>query len=291
MKLRMASAFIAIVVMIALTACGSGSGDDKERAGTEAVPLSADAKSATANAKPAEAKKIVVGTGTSFKSLFYLDENGKLTGYDVELVRELDRRLPEYEFEFTTNNDFMAQLLSLETGKIDLIAQQLSKNAEREQKYLFNQIPYAINPTRLMVRDDNNEINTLEDLKDKKIMVSAGSTNAKLLEELNRKQGDHAFKIVQASAGDDIINQLKLKRVDAVLGTPLALDIWNKERGANLKLTGPVLATSEVYFVMRKDEAELRQKIDEALQALIDDGTLSKLSIEWLGADYTKPPE
>lgn len=43
---------------------------------------------------------ITVGTGTQFPNVCFLDENGKLTGYDVELVKEIDKRLPGYKFKF-----------------------------------------------------------------------------------------------------------------------------------------------------------------------------------------------
>ena len=60
------------------------------------------AKDSTVNAAEGKVTKIVVGTGTAFPRICFIDENGKLTGFDVELVREIDQRLPEYEFELQT---------------------------------------------------------------------------------------------------------------------------------------------------------------------------------------------
>lgn len=68
-----------------------------------------------------------MGTGTGFPKVCYIDENGKLTGFDVELIKEIDNRLPEYEFELQTM-DFSNLLLSLETKKIDLVAHVMEKS-------------------------------------------------------------------------------------------------------------------------------------------------------------------
>ena len=70
---------------------------------------------------------------TVSKHLF-LDDKGNLTGYDVELVRAIDEKLPEYKFEFKTM-EFSNLLLSLETRKIDFIAHQMEVNSEREEKF------------------------------------------------------------------------------------------------------------------------------------------------------------
>jgi ABC-type amino acid transport substrate-binding protein len=109
-----------LTALIALTLIAAACGKKSE----SAPPASAAARTASAAASdspspgaPAEIRKIVVGTGTTFPLVCFIDENGKLTGFDVELVREIDKRLPQYEFEFQTL-DFSNILLSLETKKI-----------------------------------------------------------------------------------------------------------------------------------------------------------------------------
>ncbi len=95
-------------------------------------------------------KKIIVGTGTQFPNICFLDDKGNLTGYDVELVRAIDEKLPEYEFEFKTM-EFSNLLLSLETRKIDFVAHQMEVNNEREEKFLFNKEPYNVFPLKVTV--------------------------------------------------------------------------------------------------------------------------------------------
>src|SRR6478736_6594461 len=95
----------ALILVLAVTACGSRN-NKASNAYSEAPAASTEA--------PAQVKKIIVGTGNQFPKVAFVDDSGKLTGFDVELVREIDKRLPEYEFELQVL-DFTNILLSLET--------------------------------------------------------------------------------------------------------------------------------------------------------------------------------
>ncbi|GIP24204.1 transporter substrate-binding domain-containing protein [Paenibacillus sp. J22TS3] len=242
-------------------------------------------KGATANAQGGNVKKIIVGTGTQFPNVCFIDANGNLTGYDVELVKELDKRLPEYEFEFKTM-EFSSLLLSLETGKIDFVAHQMEKNPEREAKYLFNKEPYSIFLNKVVVPKTNTDIKSIDDLKGKKILTSATSNEAYILQEYNKKH-DNAIDIVYTNApSNDRTNQILTGRVAGTVSTDFALKYM--PNGDKLKTVGEALTQSDVLFVLRKDEQELSDKLDQAIKELKADGTLSKLSVQWLGEDFTK---
>ncbi|RAW10400.1 MULTISPECIES: transporter substrate-binding domain-containing protein [Paenibacillus] len=268
-KFRTALLFITMLAVLA--GCSSGNASNES-----------DTASASGQDK---VKKIIVGTGTQFPNVCFIDENGKLTGYDVELIREIDKRLPEYEFEFSTM-EFKNLLLSLETKKIDLIAHQMEVNEERQAKFLFNDEAYNIFPNKIVVSEKNQDVKSIEDLKGKKLIVGATSNAAVLAEKWNAANGN-AIDIVYSGAGEDTNTQIKTGRVAATISTQFAIDYQNKVVDAQLKTVGEALSNSKVYFILNKDEEELKTKIDEALKSIKEDGTLSKLSTEWLGADYT----
>ncbi|RTE10154.1 transporter substrate-binding domain-containing protein [Paenibacillus whitsoniae] len=275
---------------LALVAAGCGSKSTTTTASTSAAAegTKVPAASTAASAAPVKVKKIIVGTGTQFPNVAFLDKDGKLTGYDIELVRELDKRLPDYEFEFKTM-DFANLLLSLETNKIDFVAHEIEKNKEREEKYYFNNEPYAYWKTKVLVAKDNTTIKSIDDLKGKKALTTATSAEATLLENYN-KAHDNAIKIVyQSGAANDLVNQLTTGRVDASLGADFLLPLVDPQ--SKLKAVGPIIEEAEVRFLFRKndkDAQELAGKIDDALKAVKADGTLSKLSTQWLGGDFTK---
>src|SRR5690348_2218330 len=95
----------ALIVLTLVTAgCGnsksSGNTGDAAKADNTVAASGTEASVNDASKeKPAAVKKIIVGTGTKFPKVCFIDENGKLTGFDVELVKEIDKRLPDYEFE------------------------------------------------------------------------------------------------------------------------------------------------------------------------------------------------
>ncbi|MCD2486698.1 sulfur-containing amino acid ABC transporter substrate-binding protein TcyK, partial [Staphylococcus aureus] len=76
------------------------------------------AGSQTTGAGQKKVQTITVGTGTQFPNICFIDEKGDLTGYDVELIKELDKRLPHYKFTFKTM-EFSNLLVSLGQHKVD----------------------------------------------------------------------------------------------------------------------------------------------------------------------------
>ncbi|MDN3016902.1 transporter substrate-binding domain-containing protein [Paenibacillus sp. BSR1-1] len=266
--------FVTVLLTLALGACSSQETNKTTKASTET------AKGDT------KVQKIIVGTGTQFPNVCFIDKNGKLTGYDVELVRKIDEKLPEYQFEFKTM-EFSNLLISLETNKIDFIAHQMEVNEERKKKFLFNNEPYNIFPLHVTVNKNNNDIHSIKDLKGKKAIVSATSNSAVFLEKYN-KENNAGIEIVYAGNGpDSTINQLKTGRADATITTPFSVDFLNKSVDAQQKVVGEPLLNSKVYFLLRKDETPLQKRIDEALVELKKEGVVSELSKKWLGADYT----
>lgn len=292
-------AFVIVAFLLVLTAACGKSNNNNEASGSPsdkaaASPSASQSASPSASEQPAsseapvEAKKIVVGTGNQFPQVAFLDESGKLTGFDVELVREIDKRLPEYEFELQVL-DFSNILLSLETKKIDLAAHEFEKNAEREAKYLFNKEPYAHWKNKIIVAADNNDpIESLDDLKGKKVYTTATSAQATILENYN-KENKNAIDIIYSNGGaNDSVQQLTSGRVYAILGADFVLPLIDPER--KLKTVGKALTEADILFLFRKNDPEqqtLADAVDRAIVEIRGDGTLSALSKQWLGFDAT----
>lgn len=283
-------AIVILTLSLTLAACGAknnNSANSSSPSPEASASSPAASESASAQAEPVKVTKIIVGTGTQFPKVCFIDENGKLTGFDVELVREIDNRLPQYEFEFQTQ-EFKSLLLSLETKKIDFVAHEMEKNPEREEKYLFNQEPYAHWRNKIVVAKDNDSVQSLDDLKGKKVLVGATSAQAQIIENYNKENGN-AIKVVYSSGGaNDTVDQIVTGRVDATLAADFALSLIDPE--SKLKTTGSALSEADILFMFRKNDEEaqkLSDAIDGAIKELKADGTLGKLSTEWLGGDFT----
>lgn len=275
--------FAALVLVIVTAGCGSTTSNN----GSSGQNAESAANATSGGSGSAGAKKIIVGTGTAFQKVCYIDENGKLTGFDVELVREIDKRLPDYEFEFQTM-EFSNLLLSLETNKIDFVAHEMEKNPEREQKYLFNKEPYAFWKNKTIVAKDNNSIQTLDDLAGKKVLTSATSAAAQILENYNKQHEQKIDIVYQNGGANDTVTQITSGRVDATIGADFTLSLIDPQ--SKLKTVGDSLSAADILFVFRKndpDAQKLADDIDAALKEIKADGTLGKLSKQWLGDDFT----
>ncbi|WP_127530323.1 transporter substrate-binding domain-containing protein [Paenibacillus kobensis] len=265
---------VALTLALTLIASACGSKSDKPASG------SADGETV---------KKVIVGSEGNFAQVAFLDDKGKMTGFDIELLREIDKRLKQYEFEFQPL-EFSNILLSLETKKIDIAANLFEKNPERAEKFDFNQEPYAYWRNKIIIASDNTEsIQSLDDLKGKKVLIGPTSAQAQLLENYN-KEHDNAIKIVyQQNDANDEVQQISSGRVDATIGADFLLKI--KDPQGKLKTVGEPLNEGNIQYVFRKNDPEskkLSDAIDATIKELKADGTLKKISEQWLGQDFSK---
>lgn len=231
-------------------------------------------------------KTIVVGTGNAFKPYCYLDDKGKLQGYELEVLKAVNKKLPQYKFVFQPM-DFKNVLLSLESKKVDIGAHQFEKNPVREAKYLFAGESYTTFILRITVAKDNTTINSIEDLKGKTVQVSPGSNDAYIMETYNKSHNNEVKLVYSSSDNATTIKALEDGRIDAFISITRIVESLNKAYGDKLKTVGQPIATSNTYYIYRKSDKKLRDDIDGALKALKADGTLAKISIKILGGDYT----
>lgn len=241
----------------------------------------------TKSPSSSEPKKIVIGTGTAFKPYCYLDDKGNLAGYELEVLQEVNRRLPQYKFDFQTM-EFKNILLSLGSQKVDVGAHQFEKNPDREQKYLFSDESYTTFILRIVVAKGRTDINSIEELYGKTVQVGEGANEAYVLEKYNKEHGN-LIKLVYTSGTDPVttIKSIEDGRIDAFISIKRVVDSYNQVYGDKLKTVGTPIATSSTYYLYRKEDTQLKTDIDKTLKTMKEDGTLAKISIKVLGGDYT----
>ncbi|TCL69905.1 L-cystine transport system substrate-binding protein [Hydrogenispora ethanolica] len=232
-------------------------------------------------------KTILVGTEGVYAPFTYVDDKGNLTGYDVEVVRAIAKKA-NLDVKFLPT-PWDSMFLGLETKKFDVIANQISKNPEREKKYIFSD-SYLISGAQIIVRGDRTgAINSLADLKGFKVGTGVGSNYTKILEDYNNAKKEFEIKYYDGNL-TTVLQDIVAGRLDATLNERLTVGYNVKQLGLNVKLVGKPLALVPSHFVFRKDKAgqELKAKFDKALAELKKEGVLVKLSQEWFSADFTK---
>ncbi len=236
-------------------------------------------------------KKIIIGTGSDYKPYCFLDENNNLTGFEVEVLKKINERLPQYQFEFKTF-DFNAILVSLETGKIDLAAHQYEVNAERKNKYLYGDEGVTTYDLKLAVKEGRNDIQSLDDLAAIGGTVEVGKASANktyVVDKWNKEHGGKLNLVFEASDPTITLQNLESGKTDAFVNIQRNVDNYKATYGARIKTIGDPISFSNSYYLYRKNDdtgTQLKKDVDEALKALKADGTLDELSKKWLGGNY-----
>lgn len=236
-------------------------------------------------------KKIIIGTGSEYKPYCFLDDKNNLTGFEVEVLKKVNEKLPQYEFEFKTF-DFNAILVSLETGKIDLAAHQFEVNADRKNKYLFGDEGVTIYDLMLVTKENRNDIKSLDDLAAINATVEVGKASANKTAVVDRWNKEHGNKLkltLEASDATITLQNIDSGKIDAFVNIQRNVDAYKTTYNAKIKTLGEPISRSNSYYLYRKDDetgAQLKKDVDAALKQLKEDGTLTQLSQKWLGGDY-----
>jgi L-cystine transport system substrate-binding protein len=278
-----AAAALIMVVGFVLFGCG-GSGSD---AGA--------GRSAAGSGK---AKKIKIGTVTTYVPFAYVDEDGKLQGYDLEVLRAVDELLPEYEFEFE-GVEFTTLFPSLKDGHFDMVTCQLERNPEREAQYLFTEEVFFDFVAYFVILEENDYITDIESMHGK-IVGSGASSNqyAFLASYLEEHPGAFEIKAIAGASTDaEIYMSLSAKAWDAALLTKFDLiRIMENYPDISLKVSKKdgeeyVVTHSPTYFMISRSNEALRDAVDGALKTLKANGVLNVLQERILGQlffDFTK---
>ena len=256
---------LALCLILALTACG------KEAAKDQDLLQQIQAKG-----------EITIATEGTWAPWTYHDESGALVGFDVEVATAVAQKLgvkPVF-----IEGEWDGLLAGLEVGRYDMMANGVDITTERQEKYDFS-IPYAYNRTAVIVRSDDDRIHSLEDLKGLTTANTISSTYAQLAEQYG----------ATVTAVDDLNQTMELLlagRIDATLNSEVTFyDYLRARPDAKVRLAVLTEDATQVAIPLYKGDstATLRAAIDQALEELRADGTLTALSEKYFGSDITQP--
>ncbi|MDQ0430704.1 cystine transport system substrate-binding protein [Planomicrobium stackebrandtii] len=231
-----------------------------------------------------EGSLTVATSGTLFPTSYREEGSDELTGFEVEVVRQLGERL-ELEIEFTELG-FDEMLTSVQTGQVDLAANDIEITEDRAENFIFS-TPFKYSYGTAIVRsEDLSGIETLEDLEGKKAAGASTSVYMETAREYGAEEvvydnatNETYLRDVAIGRTDVILNDYYLQTL-AIAAFP-ELDITIHP---NLKYS-----PSEVGVVMNKDNEELAENVNIAIEEMLEDGTIAEISAEFFnGADATE---
>lgn len=229
-------------------------------------------------------KTFVVGLDDSFPPMGFRDDKNEIVGFDVDLAKEVGKRMGMEVVLQPINWD--TKELELDSGNIDVIWNGLTITDERKAAMDFTE-PYLKNDQVIVVKKDST-IATKADLAGKNIGLQKGSSayDAFVADPISKETAAMNEYPENVSA----LSDLGIGRIDAVIVDSVVARYYITSENADYVILNESLSP-ELYGVgIKKGNTELQTKIQEALNAMIADGTAATISTKWFGEDIIYKP-
>ena len=183
----------------------------------------------------ASKKEIIVATNASPKPFNY-EENGELTGYEIEVVRAIFKDSDKYDVKFE-KTEWSGVFAGLDADRYQMAVNNISYTKERAEKYLYA-APTAKHPNVLVVKKDDSSIKSLDDIGGKSTEVVQGTTSAKQLEDYNKQHSDNPTVLKYTKADfQQIMGRLSDGQFDYKIFDKIGVETVIKDKGLdNLKV-------------------------------------------------------
>lgn len=232
-----------------------------------------------------EDKTINVATSGDYLGFTVYDESSKTwSGFEIDMWNEIAKRIG-YKVKFV-QEDVATSFGDLETGRVDTVAKQISITPARKEKYDFTD-PYFFSPYCLMVKGNNTDINSWEDMAGKTIGLADGSAMNEFVAALDP---DNKVKKTTYESFASIPQEVVLGRVDAMPYAYLLIPyLIEKNPDWNVKAVDtehPIYTEVNGYpFARTERGAELLKLVNGAINDMIKDGTHKTFCEKWFKYD------
>ena len=218
------------------------------------------------------ADAVRMGTEGAYPPYNFMNESGEVDGFERELGDELCRRA-DLECTWVTN-EWDTIIPNLQAGSYDTILAGMSITDERDQVIDFTQPYVPPSPSVYLVL-----MGAAPDAVQGRVAAQVATVQAAYLSEsgANLREYDLAPEVVAAVLSGE---------ADAALVDLEFAQESIDESGGKLALAEPRVALDAGIGVgVREDDGELRDKLDRAIGAMKEDGSLNALIEKWFGAD------
>ena len=225
----------------------------------------------------AQTPSVNVATDPSFVPFEMLDpETGEMIGFDMDIINEVAERAG-FEVNLTTM-EFSGIIPAVQTGSQEIAIAGTTITDERSQVVDFSD-PYYDSGLRIIVRADNEEVSSIDDLEGLAVATKIGSTSYDFLQQELGEDAD----ITPYPGTADMYMALLGRNVDAVLYDAPNVAYFSQTRGeGRTKVVGPLYEGQQYGIVFHKG-SEWVEPTNEALDAMREDGTYDEIYTKWFG--------
>ncbi len=257
-----------MLMLLILTGCGGGEDDSDNVNSTK------------------YSKMLVVGLDDHYAPLGFRNDKNELVGFDIDLAKETARRMG-VEFKFRPI-DWDNKREEITSGNVDMLWNGCDITDDRKEYMIYSK-PYLDNRQVLLVRRGNDlNIRTAGDLTGKVVGTQAGSSSENYVNDTpNFKSTFAAFKTYRNFK--DAFAELDSGAVDVLICDEIAARYEISRIPPKFEVIEVTIGPAcEIGIGFRKDDVELRDRVQKAFDSMVADGTAKKISEQWFQADLIK---
>jgi len=251
-----------------------------------------------AKKEQSSATKILIGNSGGPQPYSYQPEGSEeFVGYDWDVIAEIDKLLPEYEFEFQVT-DFPSIFTGINSGLFQMGVNNITKKPEREAQWLFGKEPYTYNGQVIITRKSDTDINGIADLGGKKVYLQGtGLFSDIFVDTYNKEHADNPIIGVPTGANtvvgyEDLIAGVVDFSFTEYWGLKISKQNYPEQFESLRIVTLPAEEAAQIedplgwYIFPKTDDGQkLADAVDGAIVTLKENGKLKELAIKWFGED------
>ncbi len=268
---------ILAAVALALTGCGSSTS-------TPSVSKVTTATAPLAKLLPQAVRdkgSLAVGSDVAYAPVEFFDKDGKtIIGIDADMAKAIGGQLGvTLKLE---NGTFDGLITSLKSKRIDLIMSAMSDTKKRQAEIDF--VDYFNAGTSILVKKGNPEgIKTLDDFCGKTIALQRGTTQDDVAkaQQAKCKKAGKALKVLKFDRDTEALLQLKQGRAVADMNDFPVAAYTTQQASDSYEVVGEQIAAGPYGIGIRKEDSQVRDALQKAVQALITNGEYKKILDKW----------
>ena len=282
-KISLALAAMMMAVLFVFAGCGEET-TSSTVSNANTSTTSGEATADNSLQKVLDAGVLKMGLDDSFPPMGFRNENSEIIGFDLDLAAEVAKRMG-VTLEPTVV-DWNSNIMELDSGNVDCLWNGFSIDTERMEKTNLSK-PYMKNRMVFVVLG-NSSYTDQASLEGKKVGVQNGSTAQRILEE-NKDFTDKLANVADYKENVTAFMVLESGTIDALFVDEVVANyILNQKEEGKLRILDDSPYTEEYAIAFKKQGSDaLKNKVEEILLQMKNDGTMAEISTRWFGEDVT----
>ena len=270
--------------------------------GALAVTAGCGSKDKSSNQAGDGGKKVITVAHTNYYVPYdFVNEKGESDGFEVAVMKEVAKKLPQYDFKFVPTSDDDL-LIGVESGKYTVGTKGIWITEPRRKKYIFPKNNIGASVIGLIVRKENTDkikdLASFADFSGKLVPIASQDARYSVIDDFNKENPDHQIKLVPSEAFQvaDAYSWVLEGRYDAYLEVELSYKNNIQKEDApyhkfNDQLTYIRYKGIPTYPIINKNEQQFADDYDKAIEELRQEGKIAELEQQYFGeslSDYLK---